>query len=208
MLVFNGMKSLFILICFVISLETFGAERVPGQIIFASGPVDVTLIVPVGLFGGRPNTEALQKRVRYLDPKGKKRWLRPDQAIEYRFSLNGENFRMVSRPYLASLFSRSPGVFLLQLIDGPVKMFEHRVTTQTGGGPNMASTTNQTISYLLQRGDEPLNEPNVFGFKKEMAQYFADCPVLVALIEEKEFKRRDIGEIVMFYNSRCHGTKK
>jgi hypothetical protein len=200
------MKLLSTFLFLAISIQTFGAERVPGQIIYATGPVDVTFLISVGLFRGGPNTEALQKRVRYLDAKGKKRWLKPDQAKEFKFSLDGENFRMVSRPYVRSLFSNSRNIFLLQLIDGPVKMFEYRQTTQSGGGPNMPSTTTQTISYLLQRGDEPLNEPRMFGFKKEMAQFFADCPQLVALIQGKEFKRRDLDEIVMFYNSRCQAN--
>jgi hypothetical protein len=196
-----------LIICLLVSVGLYAAERVSGQIVYADKTVDVTMLIPVGLFGGGPNTEALQKRVRYLDAKGKKRWLKPDQAKEFRFSLNGQGFRMVSRPYVGSLFAASPNVFLLQVIDGPVKMFEYRMTTRSAGGPNMPSTSNQTISYLLQRGEEKLNEPNVFGFKKEMAEYFADCPKLVALIEEKEFKRRDIGEIVIFYNTQCNKSR-
>ncbi|HMJ70655.1 MAG TPA: hypothetical protein VK508_17250 [Cyclobacteriaceae bacterium] len=199
------MKYFLALILIAVSAQTFAAERVPGVIVYANGPVNVTFLIPTGIFGGGPNTEAMQKRVRYIDPKGKKRWLKPDQAKEFSFTLEGQRFRMVSKTYLHSLFSST--VFLLQLIDGPVKMFEHRVTTSGTSGVNgMGSMPSTTINYLLQRGDEPLNEPNVFGFKKEMAKYFADCPALVALIEEKEFKRRDIGEIVLFYNNRCKGS--
>lgn len=201
-------KYALLVFCLLMSAGLYAAEKVKGQIVYATGPVNVTLLIPTGFFGTGPNTEALQKGVRYLDAKGKKRRLRPDGAKEFSFNLDGQNYRMVSRNYVGSLFAMSSQVFLLQVIDGPVKMFEYRQTTRSSAGPNMPPTSNQTISYLLQRKDEPLNEPNLIGFKKEMAKYFSDCPALVSLIEEKEFKRRDIGEIVMFYNSRCTGTKK
>lgn len=189
--------------CLLVSVALYAAEKVPGQIVYADKTVDVTFLIPVGLFGGGPNTEPMQNRVRYLDAKGKKRWLKPDQAKEYRFSWGGQDFRMVSHKYEVSMLFLGSHVFLLQLIDGPVKMFEYRQTTNTGGGPNMASTSRQTISYLLKKGDDSLVEPRVLGFKKDMAEYFKDCPALVALIEGKEFKRRDLDEIVMFYNTRC-----
>jgi hypothetical protein len=194
-----------LLICVAASVATFAAERIPGKIIYADKTLDVTLLIPTGLFGSGPNTEALQRRVRYLDARGKKKWLRPEDAREYRFDFQGQTFRMVSRQYTGSFFSTSDKIFLLQLIDGPLKMFEHRQTAQTGAGPNMPSQTTQTISYLLQRNEEPLMEPRTLGFKKQMAEYFADCPALVSLIQDKEFKRRDLDEIVLFYNQRCGG---
>jgi hypothetical protein len=120
--------------------------------------------------------------------------------------MGGENFRMVSHKNEVQLFAMASHIFLLQLIDGPVKMFEHRQTNTSGGGPNMPMNTTQTISYFLKKGDGPLVQPRVLGFKKEMAEYFADCPSLVASIQEIEFRRRDLDEIVMFYNSRCGGN--
>lgn len=197
-------KCILLLFCLVISAGLYAAEKVNGQIVFSDRTIDVTLFIPVGLFGTGPNTEALQKGVRYLDPKGKKRRLKPNQAKEFRFNFEGQEFRMVSHPYEFAMFAMASHVFLLQLIDGPLKMFEYRVTTQNSGGPNMTMASTQTISYLLQKtGEEGLVEPRVIGFKKEMSEYFADCPSLVALIQEKEFKRRDLSEIVMFYNTRC-----
>jgi hypothetical protein len=196
-------KSSLLLVCLLLSAGIYAAERVSGQIVYADKTVDVTFLIPVGLFGGGPNTEALQKRVRYLDPKGKKRWLKPDQAKEFRFSFGGANFRMVSHANTVTMLAMTSRVFLLQLFDGQVKMFEHRQTTTSGGGPNMPMNTTQTISYFLQKGNGALVEPRVLGFKKEMAEYFADCPTLVGLIQEREFKRRDLDEIVMFYNSKC-----
>ena len=188
-------------IAMLMSVAMYAAEKISGQIVYADRTVDVTFLVPTGLFGSGPNTEAMQKGIRYLDETGKKRKLKPDQAKEFYFNYDGQDYRFVSRQYSSGIFSKN--TFLLQLIDGRVKMFEYRKTTRTSTGPNNMGYTNQTITYLLQRGDEPLNEPNLFGFKKEMGRYFADCPQLVSLVEEKEFKRRDIGEIVTYYNTRC-----
>ena len=199
------MKTILVSLFLVLStIVAFAAQQVEGTIVYADKKeVEVTLFIPTGLFGGDPNTEALQKGVRYLDGTGKRRKLKPDQAVEFYFNYDGNIYRFVSQHYSSGIFSRNS--FLLQLIDGPVKMFEYRKTTRNSTGPNNMGYSTQTITYLLQRGDEQLNEPNLFGFKKEMGKYFADCPELVSLIEEKEFKRRDIGEIVTYYNTRCKG---
>lgn len=198
------MKTVFTSLLLLLSGFAFAAQQVEGTIVYAGQKeVEATFFIPTGLFGGEPNTEALQKGVRYLDATGKKRKLKPDQAVEFYFNYDGNVYRFVSRQYSSGMFSRNS--FLLQLIDGRVKMFEHRKTTRSSTGPNNMGYSTQTITYLLQRGDEPLNEPNLFGFKKEMGKYFADCPELVSLIEEKEFKRRDIGEIVTYYNTKCKG---
>ncbi|MCF6280406.1 MAG: hypothetical protein L3J14_08675 [Flavobacteriaceae bacterium] len=41
------------------------------------------------------------------------------------------------------------------------------------------------------------------NFKKSASKYFKDCPKLVKKIESKKFRRRDIEDIVNFYNKNC-----
>ncbi len=42
------------------------------------------------------------------------------------------------------------------------------------------------------------------NFRKTLSSYFHDCHVLVEKIQNKEFKKRDILEIVEFYNENCN----
>jgi len=191
-----------LLLLIVTSFAVYAAQEITGTIVFPNETVDVTFLVPVGLFGGDPNTEAMQRGIRYRDSHGKKHKLKPSQAIEFSFTYDGRLWRMVSSNYTSGLFTK--GIFLLQLVDGPVKMFEYTYTTRTGGGMNGMGMTTTTTINLMQRGNEPVKELRMFGFKKDMADYFKDCPALVSLIEEKAFKRRDLMEIVNYYNNKCH----
>ncbi len=53
---------------------------------------------------------------------------------------------------------------------------------------------NEEIAVSLESGKK---------FKKTASKYFSDCPDLVAKIQSKEYKKRDIVEIVKFYNENC-----
>ena len=80
-----------------------------------------------------------------------------------------------------------------------------------GGAPMMTGGYSYSISnYYVSRD----NESTVFhlgskgtyfskNFKKAASTYFKDCPKLVTKIQNKELKKRDIVEIVEFYNENC-----
>ncbi|MEZ4852991.1 hypothetical protein [Flavobacterium sp.] len=42
------------------------------------------------------------------------------------------------------------------------------------------------------------------SFKKFINNYFKDCQKLISKVENKEFKKKNLEEIVEFYNSNCH----
>jgi hypothetical protein len=41
------------------------------------------------------------------------------------------------------------------------------------------------------------------SFRKDMAEYFRECPELTRMIEEREFRKGELESIVTFYNTRC-----
>lgn len=45
------------------------------------------------------------------------------------------------------------------------------------------------------------------NFKNTASNFFSDCPELVKKIQNREFKKRDINEIIEFYNTKCLTTK-
>jgi hypothetical protein len=56
---------------------------------------------------------------------------------------------------------------------------------------------------ILQKGNGELKRPKGLTFKKDMINYFSDCPKLVEKIESKDFRKDDLESIVRFYNSNC-----
>ena len=79
------------------------------------------------------------------------------------------------------------------------------------GSNGISPAVNSSIShyYVSRAGDEFVTRLGGQGslfkknFKKGASEYFKDCPELVKKIENKEFKRRDIEEVVNFYNREC-----
>jgi len=55
--------------------------------------------------------------------------------------------------------------------------------------------------FVIHLGSNQLFTKN---FKKAASEYFKDCPKLVKLIQNREFKKRDLIEIVEFYNQQCN----
>jgi hypothetical protein len=73
-----------------------------------------------------------------------------------------------------------------------------------GAGGGMTGGYSYNVEqYILQKGDEPIKRPRTWSFKKDMAEYFQDCPALVERIESKEFRKNEVESIVVFYNTKC-----
>lgn len=79
-----------------------------------------------------------------------------------------------------------------------------------GMGMGMGMGASFTIeSFYLKRKDEEnvthLGSTSLFSknFKKAAIEYFIDCEELVVKIEDNEYKKKDIEEIVNFYNRKC-----
>jgi hypothetical protein len=79
------------------------------------------------------------------------------------------------------------------------------------GGVNTTMMMNQgsITSYYVSTEEENVVShirSNTFfnkNFKKVIAEYFKDCPSLVTKVENKEFRKNDIYEIVEYYNENC-----
>ncbi len=57
--------------------------------------------------------------------------------------------------------------------------------------------------YILQKGDGELKRTKGLNFRKDMVEYFSDCPELSKRIDNKEFRNNDLESIVRFYNNKC-----
>lgn len=78
-----------------------------------------------------------------------------------------------------------------------------------GGGNMMWTGSNIIKNYYVKRKGESVathlgsNQLFTKSFKNAMSDYVKDCPKLVNKIESKELKKRDLTEIIDFYNTKC-----
>lgn len=209
---FRMMRFLFFLLVtlsFSFSLE---AKKIKGKIVFESETIEVTFNIPMRSFSVGPNYEKLQYRVKYYDRNGKSISIRPTEAKEFVFRYLGSDIRMISvRNHFGSGNPppSRPRIFLKLEVEGKVNMYSYYSTQSSPGIYNPStglSTGGMTYSverYVLQKGDGNLWQPRALTFRKDLVDYFKDCPDLVEKVEAKFFRKDDLEAIVMYYNSRC-----
>ena len=203
---------LFIAVLLLVSLHAYG-KKIQGSIIANGKARQVTFQIKVPLLGAEPNFERIQYKVRYYDETGRKRTLRPDEADEIRFEYGGMTVRMISCPNTlggGSIFSTASNIFLKLEIDGRLKLYRFYQTQTTpghfGGGAGAGYSPGMTYridNLIFQKGNGPLKRPRTLGWKKDMLEYFSDCPALRERIESKDLRRKEIEAIVMYYNQNC-----
>jgi hypothetical protein len=190
------------------------AKKVTGVIIVNGRSREVTFNIRVPLLSDEPDFQRTQYKVRYYDETGKKHIFRPDEADEIRFDYDGNEIRMISCLNTIGskkLFSSSSRIFLKLEIDGPLKLYRYYYKQTTGGyygAPGMGYSPGVTYTadhFIFQKGNGPLKRPRSLGWKKDMLEYFSDCPALRDRIESKDLRRKEIEAIVAFYNRQCGG---
>ena len=207
------MRKLFslIIIGLVCSLNA-EAKKIEGKIILDHDTIDVIFNIPFKFFAQEPNYEKLQYKVKFYDSTGKRGVIRPDHAKEIRFKLYGKDIRMLSRHQssgMGNVFSTNYKLFLKLEIDGKLQLFNYYQTNSSPGmynaGTGMMSGGHSytTERYVLQKENGELKRPRGLTFKKDMVNYFQDCPELAQKIENKEFRKADMESLVHYYNSNC-----
>lgn len=199
-----------ILITAFTSLSSY-AIKVEGKIIFENDTLNATINVPFKLFATDPNYEHMQYRIKYFDKSGKKVTVWPTEAKEIQFRYNTKTIRMLSveNTVGGNVFLARNKIFLKLEKDGKLKLFSCYLTRRSMGtyNPSTGMTTGSyayTVErFLLQKGNDTPKQPKTLSFKKDMAEYFSDCPELVKLIESKELRKGEMERIVDFYNLRC-----
>ena len=194
----------------VLSQYTYG-RKIEGIIIANGAPREVTFDIKVPLLADEPNFERIQYKVRYYDENGKKQTLHPDDADEIRFEYDGMEVRMVSclnTIGAGGMFSVSNRIFLKLEIDGPLRLYRYYYKQTNpgyyGAGGGFSGGMTYTVDNLIfQKGNGPLKQPRSLGWKKDMLDYFRDCPALRERLERKDLRRKEIEAIVLYYNQHC-----
>lgn len=192
-------------LCFY-SLE---AKKIEGEILYTNDTIKVTFDIPIYAFG-KIMYEMVQYSIIYYDSLNNKMRIQADSAKEIRFTYGTENVRMLSKPTPVKMLSLRPynNIFLKLEMDGYIKIFKYYHTkTMTNYSKDRISTGSTSMygteSFYIQKGEGKLNLLNKFVYRKELFKYFNDCPDLVKKIENKEFRKKDIKSIIIYYNTKC-----
>lgn len=203
---------------FVVITLQLSARKIAGEIIFEDRVISTTLTIPMLTIPHTPDFEQLQLRVRYVDKEGKRKTLKPKQAKEFSFFLQGQHIRMVSKTNLPGRVKRigRKQLFLKLEIDGPLKLFTYFDDIRSQTANFSLNVNNQVNVYanpyyyyslsdhlILEKEDGTLKYSKNFGFRKDILGYLNECPVVTSLIESKSLKRRHLYEIVELYNQNC-----
>lgn len=207
------MKKLILLFSVLLITFTSEAKKIKGQIILANDTLNVTLLIPFKFFSSNPNYEQLQYKIKYLNTKGEKETKKAEEVVEVRFTANNQKNRMISLPNTigssASLFSNRDFILLKLEKEGYCRMFAYYYTTSSPGmynagtGSYMAGGSSTVTQHFLQKGKGELTQIKGISFKRDMSEYFNDCPSLSEKIESKELRKSDINFIIDFYNKNC-----
>ncbi len=167
----------------------------------------VTFLIPFGFLSSEPSYVNLQRQIKYLVGKEKVA-LRADDVKEISFTIKGQEIRMRSvYDNLQQGWSSGSFIFLKLEVDGPVSLYHYYSTTTTPGvytgGMMTGGTTNTTDRLVVQRDNGELIRPRTMFFRKDMAQFFADCPELVKKIDDRVLVKSDLEIIVIEYNTKC-----
>jgi hypothetical protein len=193
------------------TLHAFG-KKIPGTILTKGETRNVVFDIKVPLLYDEPSFERLQFKVKYYDENGKKHILRPGEAEEIVFMFEWKEVRMISCDNTigaGNMLAPKTKIFLKLEIDGPLRLYRYyyRQMNPGFGAPGTTgyapSTSYAADDLVFQKGKGPLKQPRTFGWKKDMLEYFNDCPALRERIEAKDLRRQEIEAIVIYYNSMC-----
>ncbi|HBF87615.1 MAG TPA: hypothetical protein DDX39_03145 [Bacteroidales bacterium] len=197
-------KKILIFVIVLLNISTFFAQKIPAYFISNNNvTTKIYLDDSKGFFKQGIDIEKFQHRIKYYDSNNEKHFLYPNMAKEINFMYEGKAVQMLSRIMPDGSLS-----FIQIVIDGKIKVFKRYITRHISSGGGMYGAPMTTFSYdvekfYLQRDNEMLFRPIGVSFKKDMIEYFYDCPNVVKKIEERIFTIKDIEKIVYEYNETC-----
>lgn len=198
-------KKLLFLLCFgLLTNSNLQAKKLSGEIIFPDDTLEATIEVPIIWSTGEPDFYALQQRVTYfVGGERKRQKVKPEEAQEIRFEYEGMVFQMRSVQNPADVLFKSKDFLKLE-IEGAVSLFAYyQQEGATGGRDDEFDNDGRRITYIVKKGKEEAMTVSPLSFRWDMTDFFSECLTLVDKIEHRDLRRRDIKEIVSYYNEVC-----
>jgi len=188
------------------------AKNFKGYVIYGNQEkVEVLVSVPLIQFSKRPDYQEMQSKITIIkddSPFG----ITPDQVVEVAFTYDEVLIRMISvrdELKLNSPFANLTNVFLKLEQEGAVRLFRYYQVSNAPGAYNnqsgMSTANNSRVAdrFVVQRGNGPLVRLEGMSFKKDVAEFFHDCPDVIKKVKDKEYKKEDLEMVVKRYNKVC-----
>lgn len=135
-----------------------------------------------------------------------------------------EKFTDIPNTYIYKLIENkdhlSKPVLMSLITEGKINLYKMTTTGTTApmgfGGGGLSGMGGMQMSYSMDNYYVSKDDRDIvtklttigtfFGqnFQKAASEYFFDCAELVKKIENKVYKKKDIEEIVKFYNTKCN----
>ncbi len=201
----------FVIVLTFVSFRSFGNEKVPGVVVYPNETISVTFDVQIVMFTKEWDFTRLQKGAYFYDATGKKRRLSPKHALEIQLFLGDtDTIRMVSIAHKASR------TFARLVKEGKVNAYfimtppRNSVTHGSGGTPfgtpgmQFHGSGVYRGYLLLKKGDwGPDIKAKRLRSRKEMIEFFSDCPKVVEEIEDQNLTNKELSVVVDFYYQYC-----
>jgi hypothetical protein len=170
---------------------------VEGIIEFPDSTVKTTFRVPVRLFGKSLIYTSIQDGFRYRNARGKLRFLDPKRVKKVSFTYCNQDVELVSQ--------KIPGkghLFLSKVESGRVNLYHYIIVSHSRDVNGFRRSEEHPI-YLIQRDGGSLERVREWRFRRQMREYFADCPALVEKLNNKTYNRYHLHRIVAHCNNMC-----
>lgn len=207
------MKTLLPVIALVVICLHANGEKIKGTIISKGTSREMTFIIRQTGFG-EPRFEPLQYEINYIDEKGEKQILKPEDADEIRFIHAGIVMRMISVENTISAGNKdhpseeTARIFLRLEVDGALKLYRYyyKVRYHPSGNPAEGSFspggTSTQDEEIFQKGSDPLFRPKS-RWRDTVAEYLSDCPEIAKQITDRKIGRQHSAKFVRDYNRDC-----
>jgi len=200
------------------------AKKIEGQLVLENGAsATITLEIPINKISKEINFLKLQNSLNYYSKSGKLRTLKPSQVQEFNFHYKYDTYIMVSKRRTSAMglgISENTHIFLQVEIENTLSLLKF-IKTKKMGAPGIpignigaiSVAISPTISndidvYVIERPDGRILVANKIDFRKKVAKFVYDCPVLSEQILSKSFEFEDIVPIVNYYNDACGTVNK
>jgi len=148
--------------------------------------------------------------------KSKKEIYSPYQLIKFDIIQQGSKTTNIYKYVQGNQLSTSRKCMTL-ITEGKIDLYRISVSGTHpsmgfgGGGMGGMTVSYSMDNYYVSKDDSDVvtkltTVGTFFGksFKKAASEYFSDCQDLVDRIQNKTYRKRDIEEIVRFYNTKCN----
>lgn len=203
-------RPIFSIFLILLSFHSLGNEQVPGIVVYPNETISVTFDVPTVIFTKEWDFTRLQSVAYFHDASGKKRRVSPKQALEIQLFLGDtDTIRMVSILHKG----RGSRTFARIIKDGKLNVYFMMASPNAQGSSGFTFGTagvqlHGTGIYhgflVLKKGNwGPDVKARRLMLRKEMIEFFSDCPQVVEQIEDQKLTNNELSVVIDFYYQYC-----